>query len=191
MFDSIIALSGHTGSGKTTVKRHLEKRGIKSIYTKDCHIALLPDLPPAKKMNAGDNYPSKHGFVSAVLSIAEAVHPMTPLLVFDSVRSIDEVNYLRTKCSVLHLVHIHCPSKERIRRLIARDAASLSQIEERDAIDLGKKLGSNFDLEAVFREAEFTINTFHDSGTALQIDVMLITIGQLAIERASKTSAAG
>lgn len=143
----IIALCGMPGSGKTTVKQLAQKHfGLPSWYIGQPLVdaCLSAGLEPtyANRMEAGASLglfesgdPLK--FIKYSTRLMTGRYPNAPALIFDSVRSLPELQFIQSSDQQLALVAVILGRPERHRRLVRRDGLEVSQVEARDCMEIG------------------------------------------------------
>ena len=142
----IIALCGMPGAGKSTFKDLARQLGVPSWYVGQPLVELCQrnGVEPtyANRMAAGLTSglfdpadPLK--FIQYSLLQMRARHPGATAIIFDSVRSLAELEFLRSVQEDVALVAVLLGRAERIRRLVRRDAAPAEQVEARDRTEIG------------------------------------------------------
>jgi len=142
----IIALCGMPGAGKSTFKELARHLGVPSWYVGQPLVELCQrnGVEPtyANRMAAGSTSglfdpanPMK--FIQYSLLQMSTRHPGATAIIFDSVRSLAELQFLRSAQEDVALVAVLLGRAERIRRLVRRDAAPAEQVEARDRMEIG------------------------------------------------------
>jgi len=142
----IIALCGMPGAGKSTFKDLARQLGVPSWYVGQPLLELCQcnGVEPtyANRMAAGSTSglfdpadPLK--FIKHSLLQMRMRHPGASAIVFDSVRSLAELQFLRATQEQVALVAVLLGRAERTRRLARRDAAAVEQAEARDQMEIG------------------------------------------------------
>lgn len=157
----LLCLTGYTGVGKTTVKNiFAQYTGVKTFYTKDLHkIILGQQAKKIDKMYISTKFTDKLGFIQRVMDCVDMYREDAKVIVLDSVRSTDELEYIKTLpqyCGV-KLIHVTCDNQLRLTRLQKRDNCDLKTIEKRDAIDTGKDNMVLFNMNDLFKRKDYTI----------------------------------
>lgn len=157
----LLCLTGYTGVGKTTVKNMFAQYpGVKTFYTKDLHkIILGHQAKKIDKMYISTKFTDKLGFIQRVMDCVDMYREDAKVIVLDSVRSTDELEYIKTLpqyCGV-RLIHVTCDNQLRLTRLQKRDNCDLKTIEKRDAIDTGKDNMVLFNMHDLFKRKDYTI----------------------------------
>ena len=159
----LLCLTGYTGVGKTTVKNAFGMyTGVKTFYTKDLHKIILGEQASSiDKMDVSLQFDDKLDFIKKVMSCVDRYKEDARVVVLDSIRSTDELEYIRTlpEYSGLRLIHVSCDEHLRLKRLQKRDNCNLEVIEKRDRRDTGKDNSGLFNMEDLFDRSDFTINT--------------------------------
>jgi AAA domain len=143
----LIALCGMPGAGKTTFKELAHRLyGLPSWYIGqplvDACIASGLEPTYANRMEIGSKLglfdPSNPlKFIRFSLHEMEVRHPDASVVVFDSVRSVDELQVLCSFEAQTSLVAVILGRAERTRRLRHRDHVPMDQIETRDRMEIG------------------------------------------------------
>ena len=159
----LLCLTGYTGVGKTTVKNMFANYpDVKTFYTKDLHKIILGEQASSvDKMDVSLQFDDKLDFIRKVMSCVDRYKEDAKIIVLDSIRSTDELEYIRTlpQYSGVRLIHVSCDDHLRLKRLKKRDNCNLEVIEKRDKRDTGKDNTGLFNMEDLFDRSDFTINT--------------------------------
>lgn len=159
----LLCLTGYTGVGKTTVKNMFANYpDVKTFYTKDLHKIILGEQATSvDKMDVSLQFDDKLDFIRKVMSCVDRYKEDAKIIVLDSIRSTDELEYIRTlpQYSGVRLIHVSCDDHLRLKRLQKRDNCNLEVIEKRDKRDTGKDDTGLFNMEDLFDRSDFTINT--------------------------------
>ena len=159
----LLCLTGYTGVGKTTVKNMFGNYpDVKTFYTKDLHKIILGEQAQSiDKMDISMQFDDKLDFIKKVMSCVDRYREDAKIIVLDSIRSTDELEYLRTlpEYSGVKLIHVSCDEYLRLNRLQKRDNCDLQTIEKRDLRDTGKDNTGLFNMEDLFERKDFTIIT--------------------------------
>lgn len=159
----LLCLTGYTGVGKTTVKNIFANYpDVKTFYTKDLHKIILGEQASSvDKMDVSLQFDDKLDFIKKVMSCVDRYKEDAKIIVLDSIRSTDELEYIRTldQYSGVRLIHVSCDDHLRLKRLQKRDNCDLEVIEKRDKRDTGKDNTGLFNMEDLFDRSDFTINT--------------------------------
>ena len=159
----LLCLTGYTGVGKTTVKNMFANYpDVKTFYTKDLHKIILGEQAQSiDKMDISMQFDDKLDFIKKVMSCVDRYREDAKIIVLDSIRSTDELEYLRTleQYSGVKLIHVSCDEHLRLKRLTKRDNCSIIDIEKRDKRDTGKDNTGLFNMEDLFDRSDYTINT--------------------------------
>lgn len=159
----LLCLTGYTGVGKTTVKNMFANYpDVKTFYTKDLHKIILGEQASSvDKMDVSLQFDDKLDFIRKVMSCVDRYKEDAKIIVLDSIRSTDELEYIRTlpEYSGVRLIHVSCDDHLRLKRLQKRDNCNLEAIEKRDKRDTGKDNTGLFNMEDLFDRSDFTINT--------------------------------
>lgn len=159
----LLCLTGYTGVGKTTVKNTFANYPeVKTFYTKDLHKIILGEQSSSvDKMDVSLQFDDKLDFIKKVMSCVDRYREDAKIIVLDSIRSTDELEYIRTlpEYSGVKLIHVSCDEHLRLKRLTKRDNCSIMDIEKRDKRDTGKDNTGLFNIEDLFDRSDYTINT--------------------------------
>ena len=159
----LLCLTGYTGVGKTTVKNMFGSYpGVKTFYTKDLHKIILGEQAQSiDKMDVSLQFDDKLDFIKKVMSCVDRYKEDAKIIVLDSIRSTDELEYIRTldQYAGVRLVHVSCDDHLRLKRLQKRDNCDLETIEKRDSRDTGRDNTGLFNMEDLFERKDYTINT--------------------------------
>lgn len=159
----LLCLTGYTGVGKTTVKNMFANYpDVKTFYTKDLHKIILGEQASSvDKMDVSLQFDDKLDFIRKVMSCVDRYKEDAKIIVLDSIRSTDELEYIRTlpEYAGVRLIHVSCDDHVRLKRLQKRDNCDLKAIEKRDLRDTGKDNTGLFNVEDLFDRSNYTINT--------------------------------
>ena len=159
----LLCLTGYTGVGKTTVKNMFANYpDVKTFYTKDLHKIILGEQASSvDKMDVSLQFDDKLDFIRKVMSCVDRYKEDAKIIVLDSIRSTDELEYIRTlpQYAGVRLIHISCDDHLRLKRLQKRDNCNLEVITKRDKRDTGKDNTGLFNMEDLFDRSDYTINT--------------------------------
>ncbi|MGD0816694.1 MAG: AAA family ATPase [Verrucomicrobiota bacterium] len=142
----IIALCGMPGAGKSTFKDVARQLGVPSWYIGQPLVDLCRragvEATYVNRMAAGSTSglfdvsdPLK--FLAYSLRQMKAAYPDANAVVFDSVRSLDEVQFLRSGADEVTVIAVVLARTERLQRLVRRDGLPLGQVEQRDRMEIG------------------------------------------------------
>ena len=174
MEQKIIYLTGLSGAGKSTAIDFFETKGITTFYTGDIIPSTIDELC---KIDFGDGFGTSQGFIETAVQEAVKRSPSEELLVIDSLRSLDELEYVRGLDSKSYLVAIVCGNGERMRRLRVRDGDLFYKVERRDRKDLGLEPDSRYNVGALVSQADYYINnSYTEEYTHQQLERMLEAI---------------
>lgn len=159
----LLCLTGYTGVGKTTVKNMFANYpDVKTFYTKDLHKIILGEQASSvDKMDVSLQFDDKLDFIRKVMTCVDRYKEDAKIIVLDSIRSTDELEYIRTlpEYAGVRLIHVSCDDHVRLKRLQKRDNCDLKAIEKRDLRDTGKDNTGLFNVEDLFDRSNYTINT--------------------------------
>ena len=112
-------------------------------------------------MDVSLQFDDKLDFIKKVMSCVDRYREDAKIIVLDSIRSTDELEYIRTlpEYSGVKLIHVSCDEHLRLKRLTKRDNCSIMDIEKRDKRDTGKDNTGLFNIEDLFDRSDYTINT--------------------------------
>lgn len=143
---TLIALCGMPGSGKSTVSQHaMAKWRIPTYYAGQILVdeCRRQGIVPSYKnvMQMGEKVGlfllnDQLKFLSASYEDMRERFPAPRLVIFDSLRSIEELDYVRQFENVM-LIGVVLDRDERYRRLRRRDGVTDGRIGERDLMELG------------------------------------------------------
>lgn len=169
----VVGLTGPFGSGCSTVRKSLVKGGftpfclsdyIRKVY--ETTTGKSGEKAPKKDLqDLGDQMRKEHGMeYIATLATTEADKtPKENPLVFDSIRNIGEVNYLRKKYERFFLIAVDCAFEKRWQRIKEEHYLSKDKNEndfgideKRDKYDEESKFGQSVDL--CVEDADIVIN---------------------------------
>lgn len=159
----VVGLTGTFGSGCSTLRKSLVKIGfrpfslsssIKKEYEKNTGNPI--EAATKKELqDIGDKMRQDHGMehvASLALAEAKKIDKEIPI-VFDSIRNIGEVNYLRKKCERFFLIAVDCGPEKRWQRIKEEHYLSKGKNEndfeideKRDKYDEKSKFGQSVDL---------------------------------------------
>ena len=173
----LICLTGLTGCGKTTTKNMFSMHiGIKTFYTKELHSIILgKQAKNIHKMDVSTLLPNKNDFIKKIMTHISKTKNDADIIVLDSIRSTDELEYIKTlsEYKSVFLIRVMCNEKIRIERLKKRDLCDEKTIYKRDLRDIGKDGTNMFNMNELFKKANFVINT---SGTFKDIKKQIVNI---------------
>lgn len=158
----MICLTGYTGSGKTTVKNMFAQNdGVKVFYTKDLHQYVLGRESTGNKMKVSTQLKDKNEFIRRIMEFIVEHKGDANVVVLDSVRSTDELDYIRTlpDFKQVSLVRVRCDDLTRIQRLKKRDNCDEQEILVRDSIDTGKDDMRLFNMNDLFKRSNYIVDT--------------------------------
>ncbi len=158
----VVGLTGSFGSGCSTLTKSLVKLGFKefrlSEYVRNQYHEKTgkPKEEATKKelQDIGDQMRQEHGIeYLAYLASLEADKTGEEPLVFDSIRNIGEVNFLRKKYDAFFLIAVDCGPKKRWERIKedqylekGLDENQFEIDEKRDKFDEKSKFGQSVDF---------------------------------------------
>jgi dephospho-CoA kinase len=155
----LILLAGLSGSGKSMVLDYCKSRGISNFYTGD----LIPtEIDERDRIRFGDSLNNDLDFIRHSLGEAFRRNPSNGLLVLDSVRSLTELDYIRSLENSSYLVALLCEYGTRTKRVIERDQERGITVHTRDTKELGIAPDSRFNLGALLALADYYLD---NSGT--------------------------
>jgi hypothetical protein len=144
---TILAVTGMPGAGKSTFTKTASQRmGIPSWYAgqplmEECtRWGLAPTYANRMSMGRRMGLFSKDAplrFMEHSYTAMRAQHPYPHPVIFDAVRSLDELDFLRREGESVILVAVLLGRAERLRRLTDRDHSSPSVVWQRDQLESG------------------------------------------------------
>lgn len=145
-------LVGLCGSGKSTVRDIAAELGASPGYTGE----KVSVLSPLARLNSQRKETSTD-VLGAAISRAR-IHPnMSPILVVEAMRSLSELQYVRTLPEKAYLIAVNCGKIERYRRLNVRNGADAEEVVHRDEIELGAD--GRFAVARLMGVSDFCLDT--------------------------------
>lgn len=171
MKQKLICLTGLSGAGKSTALEFFTSKDIATFYTGDIIPAHIDELC---KIDYGDSFETPQGFIETVISEAMRKNPSEELVVIDSLRSLEELEYVRGLPFHTYLVALLCGHNVRRQRLQERDGDFFPKVERRDRKDLGLESDSRYNVGVLVTQADYFIdNSYTKSYTCQQLERML------------------
>ncbi len=153
----VICLTGLSGSGKSTFLEYCQERGIPNFYTGD----IIPkNASEEEKISFGIGLNERTSFIKRALTAAQRRYLDFETVIIDSIRSVEELAYIRSQSQENLLIGLTCCNRERIERIKRRDPTiQVEQIVDRDNKDRGYYDGYNFDVPKLLELADYVIDT--------------------------------
>lgn len=149
----VIYLTGLSGAGKSTVTDFLEEQNIPVFYSGS---VIKQDLNKNDKLSFGNKYNTSTGFIEDVVDKALKKYKDSNILIFDSIRSLDEYYYVNSLPNESYLAAIICNKNQRYERIKSRDnGIQLAKIRDLREIGITEK---KFNVGALIAMADYYIN---------------------------------